>query len=872
MPRKSNKRPAKDDEDVSASIDDINIRCPITYCIMEDPVVLQGDGFTYEREAITAWLNINNRSPMTNQNILNTTLISNNFARSLIHTWKENREKEKAKKAEEKASRDRQRKRRKTRRAKEEMEKAREEVSNFVEIKNVQSLGKIFEKIDPLRNILSLELDGWSPPKFIVLGAEDSGKSTLLDRITMLPMFPQGRNICTRLPIEVQLRRARNFSGVEIQVYNTETNPPLAIDNTKEICAAALAEKKIRSMMEKVIKEQNAEAKLSGVSLKRKIVLKISRHNLPNLDLLDLPGLVLAAKDNEPQDMKLQTLELAKKYVELGGASSLYLWTTPANLEVTQSPACDIINSGGRRDRTVGVLTKADKVDLSDEQDVEALNERLNGKDFNLRNGFFTTMLKPMRKSSKKMSPDTADINVKLLYDQAKEEMRWFKSKLPNFDETRVGCNALIDSLSNIFLEFISDSWIPETLWKIRNRKIQLHDEDFQLGDPAPSNKAKWKLIGKKFGEIINTVAQAQASIVYNNVLHTVENDVVNIVQSSGVLFFSDLKKKLKDLKQAVEKTCFDALENAVNSVKAGIKDSLNNDTTPLKAGRFPRAIEMYMEYLQDWMRNGSKFKKEQKKLREHINTYFKVSPINTEFQIKTTFDGNNICFQIVAGAQVLSRCIILQIVEYIDQISIAATTVFKWPSKIERETCASKRQEILDHQTALASAATNIENLADNKSKPFYLPKIKKWVHEEINITFELNWIYHASHSSCEGINANKFYENCGGKKMTVIVVRALSNEIFGGFVNESWEGGYNQYKSSDKSFLFSVRKGLEEKYIKIPRINTYSNMQRRDSEHVLLMTRCAFILEVLMIPELIMMCQFIHLPTLSILVSSGM
>jgi hypothetical protein len=40
-----------------------------------------------------------------------------------------------------------------------------------------------------------------------VLGNEKSGKSTLLERLTMMPVFPKDEDICTRMAIQLRLRR-----------------------------------------------------------------------------------------------------------------------------------------------------------------------------------------------------------------------------------------------------------------------------------------------------------------------------------------------------------------------------------------------------------------------------------------------------------------------------------------------------------------------------------------------------------------------------------------------------------------------------------------------------------------------------------------
>ena len=49
-------------------------------------------------------------------------------------------------------------------------------------------------------------LDGWQPPAVVVFGAESSGKSTLLERVSLTPLFPIGKRTCTRLPVVISLR------------------------------------------------------------------------------------------------------------------------------------------------------------------------------------------------------------------------------------------------------------------------------------------------------------------------------------------------------------------------------------------------------------------------------------------------------------------------------------------------------------------------------------------------------------------------------------------------------------------------------------------------------------------------------------------
>ena len=45
-------------------------------------------------------------------------------------------------------------------------------------------------------------------PVVVVVGNESSGKSSLLDRLAMMPLLPRGENTCTRMAILLRLRRS----------------------------------------------------------------------------------------------------------------------------------------------------------------------------------------------------------------------------------------------------------------------------------------------------------------------------------------------------------------------------------------------------------------------------------------------------------------------------------------------------------------------------------------------------------------------------------------------------------------------------------------------------------------------------------------
>ena len=58
--------------------------CPITMCLMSDPVVAQ-DGHAYERRAIEKWLKDHDTSPKTNVQLPSKMLCPNHAVRSWMH-------------------------------------------------------------------------------------------------------------------------------------------------------------------------------------------------------------------------------------------------------------------------------------------------------------------------------------------------------------------------------------------------------------------------------------------------------------------------------------------------------------------------------------------------------------------------------------------------------------------------------------------------------------------------------------------------------------------------------------------------------------------------------------------------------------------
>ncbi len=70
-------------------MDDIpkSFYCPITFDLMRDPVLLGNTGHTFERAAISDWLQTHNTDPLTNQRLTDATLTPNFALRDAINDY-----------------------------------------------------------------------------------------------------------------------------------------------------------------------------------------------------------------------------------------------------------------------------------------------------------------------------------------------------------------------------------------------------------------------------------------------------------------------------------------------------------------------------------------------------------------------------------------------------------------------------------------------------------------------------------------------------------------------------------------------------------------------------------------------------------------
>ncbi|NXN20060.1 MX protein, partial [Indicator maculatus] len=212
--------------------------------------------------------------------------------------------------------------------------------------------------IDSLR-ALGIEKD-LSLPAIAVIGDQSSGKSSVLEALSGVAL-PRGNGIVTRCPLELKLKRVpapQAWKG-KISFRNTSV----------ELQNASQVDKAVRSA-------QDIVAGTAGAISGEIISLEIHSPHVPDLTLIDLPGIARMAVGNQPKDIGEQIKMLLKKTISC--KETLNLVVVPCNVDIATTEALKMaqeVDPSG--ERTLGILTKPDLVDKGTEESIIKIMQNL---------------------------------------------------------------------------------------------------------------------------------------------------------------------------------------------------------------------------------------------------------------------------------------------------------------------------------------------------------------------------------------------------------------------------------------------------------------------------------------------------------------
>eukprot|EP01033_Poteriospumella_lacustris_P005702 gene5702-4081_t len=233
-----------------------------------------------------------------------------------------------------------------------------------------------------------------------------------------------------------------------------------------------------------------------GIASNHEIVINFSSPSMPNLDLLDLPGLVGSSYGAGSNNFAEQTYALAERVIREESSHSIFLLVVDVRAQVNHSRAAELVRVHGIESQTVGVFTKLDCFVSEDDSD-DTLMRKVCGSELLTTHGWYGCI------SRKPALVPAMDREVDRLAAMAKSEKSLLEQPLYRdmVQLGKVGMAALRGRVLSLFEDFLCHAWIPSIVALLKTGMEQFVAQ--HVNDDAMINELNESLasFGTTFGD-----------------------------------------------------------------------------------------------------------------------------------------------------------------------------------------------------------------------------------------------------------------------------------------------------------------------------------------------------------------------------------
>eukprot|EP00177_Eucheuma_denticulatum_P006498 GFKZ01011831.1.p1 GENE.GFKZ01011831.1~~GFKZ01011831.1.p1 ORF type:complete len:738 (-),score=90.86 GFKZ01011831.1:1065-3278(-) len=300
-------------------------------------------------------------------------------------------------------------------------------------------------------------------PQIVVVGAQSSGKSSVLESIVGFDFLPRGAGVVTRSPILIQLNKLKSPR------HGSSTNANIKVAPERWVEFIHLPNQKFVSE-EEIQAEILAETEKVAGKNKRltptALIMKVFSTDVVDLTLIDLPGLTKVPVGDQPPDIEKLVRAMIHSYIEKD--NTIILAVHPANTDLATS---DALQMARRVDphglRTLGVITKLDLMD----EGTNAL-DMLHGRVIPLRKGYVGVV-----------NRSQADLERRATVADSRAAERAFFQSHPVYapHAAKMGSQYLAELLSSILMEHIR-TVLPSIRTKLTAQLTDVREQLAALG------------------------------------------------------------------------------------------------------------------------------------------------------------------------------------------------------------------------------------------------------------------------------------------------------------------------------------------------------------------------------------------------------
>ena len=205
--------------------------------------------------------------------------------------------------------------------------------------------------VDSLRNS-GIDQD-LNLPSIAVIGDQSTGKSSVLEAISGVHL-PRGQGMMTKCALELRMKREETSQWRAVLRTQFFKKPQLQTQSDgHHMTKPEDVEKAVLTAQDKLVGNERA------ISLKGRIVLEVTSPDVPDLTLIDLPGIIMNPASDQPSDIVQQVDQLIKFYVSR--QETIILCVIPCHQDIASNKALSVARQHDKTGkRTLGVLTRAD--------------------------------------------------------------------------------------------------------------------------------------------------------------------------------------------------------------------------------------------------------------------------------------------------------------------------------------------------------------------------------------------------------------------------------------------------------------------------------------------------------------------------------
>ncbi|KAL8781027.1 MAG: hypothetical protein Q9213_006204 [Squamulea squamosa] len=354
-------------------------------------------------------------------------------------------------------------------------------------------------------------------PKIVVLGDQSTGKSSLIEGISGIKV-PRSSGTCTRCPLELNLTPAEAGSPWKATIYLQKRyiyEGPQLQPFGKSAAARGEAATKSRPLgpwiaqglpenflffktnRKSEIPEALRLAQLATLNpgsdparylpgakgnpgnhqqvkfCPNPIRIDISSPDVPNLSFYDLPGIINQAEVPEEEHLVKLVQNLVKGYVK--DEACINLLAIPMTDDAANSTASTLVQELNAQHRTLGVLTKPDRVQSG--ESMAQWIDILDGKKFKLGHGYYVVKNNP--------NPEVSNAIARQEEDEFFDQEPWVRTL--GLHRDRFGTLKLSTKLSKLLNSQIKTS-LPKITEQVRLKTFDIIERLRGLPEPQEGN------------------------------------------------------------------------------------------------------------------------------------------------------------------------------------------------------------------------------------------------------------------------------------------------------------------------------------------------------------------------------------------------